>query len=169
MESTPLTIWKMWSLRYIHVHQVFFTGASTVYVWPSTWSYSDCSHFRYLGKYVLQLKLKEKKKKKKKNSIYLTHFPWCISVMYLPWCISQAGPSISLAGSDRWLAVWRLQWPPQRPTLVCNQEDQHRTLQQQYGRKTCPLQAFRLIFHTFWLDMTWLHGLRRPSENGKKV
>ncbi len=37
------------------------------------------------------------------------------------------------------------------------------------SRKTCLLQAFRLVFHTFWLDTTWLHGLPRPSENGKKL
>ncbi len=37
------------------------------------------------------------------------------------------------------------------------------------SRKTCLLQAFRLVFHTFWLDTTWLHGLPCPSENGKKL
>ncbi len=25
------------------------------------------------------------------------------------------------------------------------------------SRKTCLLQAFRLVFHTFWLDTMWLH------------
>ncbi len=31
--------------------------------------------------------------------------------------------------------------------------------------KTCLLQAFWLIFHTFWLYMTWLHGLQCKSGN----
>ncbi len=40
------------------------------------------------------------------------------------------------------------------------------------SQKTCLLQAFRPVFHTFWLVTTWLHGLRRlprPSENCKKL
>ncbi len=37
------------------------------------------------------------------------------------------------------------------------------------SRKTCFLQAFRLVFHTSWLGTTWLHSLPRPSENGKKL
>ena len=37
------------------------------------------------------------------------------------------------------------------------------------SRKTNLLQAFWLVFHTFWLDTTWLHGLLHRSEKGKKL
>ncbi len=37
------------------------------------------------------------------------------------------------------------------------------------SQKTCLLQAFRLIFHTFWLDTTWLHGLQVACRVHQKM
>ena len=37
------------------------------------------------------------------------------------------------------------------------------------SRKTCLLQAFRLVFHTFWLDTTWSHGLRIACRVHQKM
>ncbi len=43
------------------------------------------------------------------------------------------------------------------------------TLGKLLARKLVSCKPFDSFFHIFWLDMTWLHGLPRPWENGKKL